>query len=135
MPTHFPTVTVLAAALLGLIFTALSVRVVTGRNSSKIMLGEGASSAPEAQPLLVAIRSHANFAEFVPICLIMLAGLEARSGQTVLVEALAIVLVLSRIAHPIGIGMPSPNPFRAAGFVGTLLVLSVTSLALLAGFL
>jgi uncharacterized membrane protein YecN with MAPEG domain len=123
---HTPVVSTAAAGLLGIIFIVLSARVVMGRTASKTLFGSGNS---ETDPLFVSIRSHANFAEFVPICLLILAGLEIRSGATILVKVLAAILVLARIAHPIGMAMKTANPFRAAGFVGTILVLAVGSLA------
>ncbi len=127
---HIPLVTTGCAGLLGLIFLVLSARVVQGRNSGKVLLGDGAAGAGgSVSPLLVAIRSHANFAEYVPICLILIGGLELQAGPTVLVKVLAAVLVLARLAHPIGMGMPGPNPLRAGGFVGTMLVLLVASVA------
>ena len=134
MPIHLPAVTMAAAGLLGLIFVVLSARVVMGRNASKVMIGDGAgATTPSASNLLVAVRSHANFAEFVPICLLLLAGLEMRSGPTLLVKVLAAVLVLARLGHPVGMARASPNPFRAAGFVGTILVLVVASVAVIIG--
>ena len=136
MPIHFPAITMVAAGLLGLIFVVLSARVVMSRRSSKVAIGDGAGLAtPEMSGLLVAVRSHANFAEFVPICLLLLAGLEMRSGPTLLVKSLATILVLSRLSHPVGLAKASPNPFRAAGFVGTLLVLTVASVSVIVSML
>ncbi len=128
---HVPVVTLFAAGLLGLIFVALSLRVVMARFRGRVLLGDGdaglaAQGAPGA--LLVAIRSHANFAEYVPLSLLLIAGLEMRSGPTLLVKVLAILLVLARAAHPIGMVMKAPNPFRAGGFLITVLVLAVASM-------
>ena len=131
IPVHLPVITMAAAGLLGLIFTVLSVLVVMGRTQGRVMIGHG-EAAGETSPLVTAIRSHANFAEYVPLCLLLIAGLEMRSGATVLVKVLAAALVLARLAHPFGMMRPPPNPFRAAGFVGTLLVLVLASLAVLA---
>ena len=124
---HLPQVTAAVAGLLGLLFAALSAQVVMGRMSGQVMLGSG-EAAGEPSSLFVAVRSHANFIEYVPLCLLLIGALEMRVGATVLVKVLAAVLVLARIAHPIGMSRPSPNPFRAGGFVGTMLVLVVASL-------
>ena len=124
---HMPAFTLACAGLLGLVFVALSARVVMGRTTGRVMLGHGET---EGSPLFVAIRSHANFAEYVPICLILIAGLELRDGATLLVKALGVVLVVARVAHPVGMVMAAPNPFRAGGFVATLLVLLVAGVAL-----
>ncbi len=125
---HLPVVTLAATGLLGLIFVVLSVRVVRGRIAGRVMIGDGSASG-EGDGLLVNVRSHANFSEYVPLCLLLIGGLEMRSGPTLLVKLLAAVLVLARLAHPVGMIMKPPNPFRAGGFVGTLLVLLVASLA------
>ena len=130
---RFPTATFIAAGLLGLMFVALSVLVVVRRISGRTM-GVG-DDAGEGSPLLVAIRSHSNFAEYVPLCLVVMAGLEMRSGPSLLVKVLAVVLVLARLAHPFGMTRPAPNPFRAIGFFGTLLVLTAASLGVLAAVL
>ena len=127
---HLPIVTLAATGVLGLIFVVLSVRVVKGRMTGQVMIGEG-----EGGSLQINVRSHANFAEYVPICLLLIGGLEMRFGPTLLVKLLAAVLVLSRLAHPVGMVMKPPNPFRAGGFVGTLLVLAVASLAAIVGVL
>ena len=125
---HLPVVTLAAAGLLGLIFAVLSIRVVRGRIYGRIMLGDGASSE-EGGGLLTHVRTHANFAEYVPLCLLLSGGLEMRSGPTILVKLLATALVLARLAHPVGMVMKPPNPFRAGGFAATLLVLLTASLA------
>lgn len=121
-------VTTEAAAALGLIFTVLSARVVMNRTSHKVNLGDGQG---QVDPLYVAVRSHANFAEFVPIILVLIGLLEVRQGPTLLVKGLAGALVLARVLHPIGMGLPSPNPFRAGGFVLTILALIVASVSAL----
>ncbi len=123
---HMPAFTLACAGALGLILVVLSVRVVVGRGKHRVMLGEG-----EGSPLLVAIRSQANFAEYVPLCLLLIGGLELNGGATLLVKGLGIVLVVSRLLHPIGMAIQGVNPFRASGFVGTILVLLVGSVAVL----
>lgn len=125
---HAPLVTTAAAGALGVIFTVLSARVVMGRTTHKVMLGDGKG---DADPLFVAVRSHANFAEFVPLILLLIGLIEVQSGPTLLVKGLAGALVLARVLHPIGMAMPSPNPFRAGGFVLTITSLIVASVSAL----
>jgi uncharacterized membrane protein YecN with MAPEG domain len=122
---HSPVFSVAAAGVLGLLYTALCVRVVMGRRDGSVMLG----TAGEQGPLYVAYRSQANFAEYVPLCLILIGGIELTEGSSILVKVLCAMLVLARIAHPIGMTMKSPNAFRALGFVGTVLVLVAASIA------
>ncbi len=126
---HAPLVTLACAGLLGLIFVVLSARVVMARRTGRPLPHPADLATAEPVKLQVAIRSHANFAEYVPLCLILIGGLELQVGSTVLVKALAAVLVLARAAHPIGMVMPGANPFRAGGFVGTLLVLMAAGVA------
>ena len=127
---HTPIVSIVCAGVLGLVFVVLSARVVMARSSGHVSIGDG-GGGEASSPLLVAIRSHANFAEYVPLCLVLIGGLEVEGGPSVLVKGLAAVLVLARLAHPLGMAMRAPNPFRAGGFVGTLLVLLVASAAVL----
>jgi uncharacterized membrane protein YecN with MAPEG domain len=123
---HTPFVTTLAASALALIFVVLSVNVVVERNRGKVLLGDGNEVA---SPLQIAIRSHANFAEYVPLSLILIGLIELRAGHGLLVHGLALALVVARVVHPIGLRMPGANPFRAVGFVLSLLVLLVGAVA------
>jgi uncharacterized membrane protein YecN with MAPEG domain len=121
-----PTVTLHAASLLGILFVVLSALVVAGRTTSKVMIGSGEGSA-EAQ-LLVAVRCHANFAEYVPLALLLIGLLELQTGHTLLVKILAGTLVVARVLHPVGMRMKAPNPLRAGGFLLTVIVLAVASI-------
>ncbi len=125
-----PIVTLHAAGLLGVMFVILSVLVVAGRTSGKVLLGDGTTSG-EASDLLISIRSHANFAEYVPMTLLVIGLVELRSGPTLMVKLLAGALVLARVLHPIGMRMQGTNPFRAAGFLLTIIVLAVASVTAL----
>jgi hypothetical protein len=129
---YAPTVTLHAAALLGVLFVVLSLMVVFSRTVSKVNLGTGetpaaASAEPVATPLFIAVRSHANFAEYVPFTLLLIGLIEMRTGGTLTVQLLAGGLVLARAIHPIGMGMKAPNPFRAGGFLLTIAVLATAS--------
>ncbi len=120
-------VTLITAGLLGLVFLALTIRVLGRRMSGKIMIGDGG----DAQ-MLERIRAHANFTEHVPLTLILMAGIELTSGHGSLWLWLAGgLLVIARIAHAIGMSRPSPNPFRAGGALiswGLILALSLWAL-------
>ncbi len=116
--------TMITAGILGLIYIALSARVSQMRRKVGISSGDG-DGKPEAEPLAVAIRSHANFAEYVPFALILLGLIE--SDVPVLTLILAIMLVLGRLAHPVGMTMPAPNVFRLAGILLTWLVILIAA--------
>jgi uncharacterized membrane protein YecN with MAPEG domain len=103
--------TLITAGLLGLVFLALTFRVVSRRVSGKIMIGDGG----DAQ-MLERIRAHANFTEHVPLTLILMGGIEATAGHhSPWLWGSGGLLVIARIAHAIGMSRPAPNPFRAFG--------------------
>jgi uncharacterized membrane protein YecN with MAPEG domain len=117
-------VLILTAGILGLIFFALTVWVVAERNKTKQMLGDGGSKSLE-----IAIRAHGNFAEFVPLILILLAALAHEGANSLFFLILSVALVLGRILHPIGIRNLKPNALRAVGAMLTWIVLLVASIA------
>ncbi|HQT47524.1 MAG TPA: MAPEG family protein [Acidocella sp.] len=121
--THLP-ITLATAGILGLIFLALTGGVTSQRFRSRVMLGEGGSE-PGAAALKLAVRAHANFAEYVPLALILLAGIEAAGAPRDLVIGLAVALVLGRLGHAFGMFRPAPNPFRACGALVTWAVIGV----------
>ena len=111
-------VTLVTAGCLGLLYFVLSLRVVQVRMAHKVMLGDGGHD-----PLLSRIRAHANFAEYVPLLLVLMALIEMRTGVTELLTSTGIVLFAVRICHAIGMARPAPNPFRVAGAAGTWIIL------------
>jgi uncharacterized membrane protein YecN with MAPEG domain len=94
------------------------------------MLGDGTGTGlPDAQGLQIAVRAHANFAEFVPLILILFACLCFEEVSRTLLLLLALALVLGRIMHPIGIRTLKPNVLRAVGAMLTWAVLLISSIA------
>jgi uncharacterized protein len=87
-------VTPLYAGILALIFFALSMRVVQLRGPHGASLGDGGNPA-----LMRRIRGHGNFAEFVPLILLMMALLELSKFSIYLLHAMGITLVLARLLH------------------------------------
>lgn len=129
-------VTSATAGILALVFIALSARVIASRGRAGASLGDGNTGLIRAGeehtvPLLVACRAHANFAEYVPLALLLIGLNEAQSAPRWFVCALATALVAARLLHPIGMGRKIPNPFRAAGAVLTLATIGVGGLALI----
>ncbi|MBL6081039.1 MAPEG family protein [Belnapia sp. T18] len=120
-------VTALYAALLGLLYAALTLLVVRGRFGSGVMLGTG-----EDRGLLRAVRAHANFTEYVPLILILMALGEGMRLSSLLLHLLGAALVVARVLHAIGISRePDVRPARGGGAVLTLLVLIAASVAVL----
>jgi uncharacterized protein len=114
-------VTLLTASILALLFVFLSLRVVQSRLSTKISMGLGEQSSVKigsdtsAPKLMVTARTHGNFAEYVPISLLLLGFIEISRGNHKLVIALGGILILSRLLHAIGMTMKAPNLFRVGG--------------------
>jgi uncharacterized membrane protein YecN with MAPEG domain len=130
-------VTAATAALLGLLFVVLIARVIMARGKTGASLGDGSvgivrTGQESTMPLLVASRSHANFAEHVPFALFLLALVEISGAARWFVCLIATMLLLGRLAHPFGMGRKIPNPYRAAGAILTVLTIAVASLYLLA---
>ena len=125
------TITPIFAALLGLIFVFLSLRTSVVRGRTKVSLGDGGNSEMQR-----AIRAHANFIEYVPITLLMLAFLEMRTVSIYVVIVFASMLFVGRCLHAIGISRTKPTPgFRSVGTVLTLIALLGASLWLLYTYL
>lgn len=106
-------ITPLYAGLLALWFVALSVRVVQRRGHG-VSLGDGGDTL-----LLRRIRGHANFAEYVPLILLMMGFLEFSHYSGWLLHAFGIVLVVARLLH--GYALSFSEQFKFGRFWGTLL--------------
>lgn len=116
------------AALLALMFLVLSIRVIGVRRAERVSLGVGSSALLERR-----IRTHGNFAEYVPFALLLLAMAELRGTGPLWLHALCIVLVVARIAHAAALApQPQITPLRVAGMAGTLIVLTSSAILILA---
>ena len=118
--------TMLTAGLLGLLIVALGLRVSAIRRSAHVSLGDGGNPVLEQR-----IRAHGNAVETIPIALILLGLAERALGQPWYLVAMAVVLVIARLIHPIGMAMPSPNAARVLGILGTWGVTGILALILI----
>lgn len=112
--------TLLTAGILALVYFVLSFRVVQVRRSEGILFGDAGH-----QPLLSRMRAHANFAEYVPLLLILLGLVEYITGRSPLLTGLAALVVAARVLHAIGMAIPRANLWRVLGTVGTWAALAV----------
>lgn len=86
-------ITPIYAGILALIYLMLSVRVVQKRFSG-ISLGDGGDEMMQRR-----IRAHANFAEYVPLLLIMIGMLELGRFPALTIHILGALLVVARLLH------------------------------------
>ena len=110
----------LYAGLLGLVFIFLSYRVVAYRRSLRIGIGSG-----DNKDLNRAIRVHANFVEYVPIALVLLAVFELNQGNFIVSHICGALLLVGRLLHAYGLGKTVRVTFGR--FIGTLLTWIVIS--------
>jgi uncharacterized membrane protein YecN with MAPEG domain len=94
-----PTIVPFYAAVLGLVFIFLSARVVVARRQFRVRLGSGGHQLLERR-----IRVQGNFAEYVPITIILLTFLELYAAAKWLVHVLCIGLLLGRCLHAYCVG-------------------------------
>ncbi len=121
------TPSILYAALLGLLLIALSVNVVLARRRYRVGLGVG-----DDEGMHQAVRVQANFAEYVPLAVVLLVLSELSGLPIGAVHAAGIVLVTSRLLHAWGLSRSPGRTFgRFYGTAGTWLVMIGLSLWLL----
>lgn len=117
---HLP-VTLATGGLSCLIYLFLCFHVVQLRRRQKRVIGDGGDS-----DLQIRIRNHGNFAEYIPLFLVMLAIIEAHSGSIGPVKLLGAAVVVSRLFYTIGaMRTPFDNPVRTIGIVSTFTLVGV----------
>ncbi len=119
------------AALLALLFMLLSARVMAERGRAGVPIGSGGNALLERR-----IRVHGNFAEYVPLALLLLAFMELRGSASWYLHLLCLALLFGRIAHAVGVSQqPDVLPLRAVGVGLTLAVIILAALSLIIGAL
>jgi uncharacterized membrane protein YecN with MAPEG domain len=114
-------VTPLYAGLLAFWFLLLTLRVVQERHDTKVSLGDGGNPTLQRR-----IRGHANFAEYVPLALLLLAILELSRFSLYVIHALGLMLLLGRLLH--GYAFAFRTQFRFGTFWGVLLTVLVLAI-------
>ncbi len=122
-----PKITLLFASLHVVLMLILAVRVVLHRRVQKIGIGDNGDTR-----LLRKIRAHANFVEYVPAALLMLALLELAGLAESWLWALGGTLLLARILHAAGLSRRSGYSFGR--FWGTILTWGVLMVMAAAGW-
>ena len=126
-----PSITALYAGLLGLMSIVIGFAVGRLRGQSDgVSIGDGGNYA-----ILVGMRRHANFVEWTPMAVILIALLEMNKVPANYIHILGAVLVVARASHAFGMQADGSNGiFRSIGAVGTLLVTLVASITAITTF-
>ena len=120
-------ITLLYGGALALWFLVLSVWVILGRDT-------GGPNKDEAN-LQRRIRGHANFAEYVPLILLLIGFLEASGTAPWIIHSLGASLLVGRLMHGYAFSFTEKSVIgRSGGIVRTLLaLLAAGGLALMVG--
>ncbi|TWX63777.1 MAPEG family protein [Colwellia sp. C1TZA3] len=117
------------ASLLGLLYIGLSVNIIRLRLSAEIGIGTSGNDV-----LAKRVRVHGNFAEYVPLALILLGCYEINGASAMMLHILGGVLLLARLSHAIGlnktIGSSTPRLMGVLSTFAVLLVLSIENIRL-----
>ncbi len=92
-------ITAFYAGLLALWFVFLSFRVVSVRRGARVGIGTG-----DNKDLALRVRVHGNFAEYVPLALLLMLLLEANTALVWLLHGAGAALFIGRVAHFLGLG-------------------------------
>lgn len=112
-------VTLASAAALGAINLWLALRIVRMRVKDEVLIGDGGDDL-----LAGRMRAHANLVEYAPFVLVLLALIELARGSGLALGLTALIFVIARIAHPMGMDLRRSNLPRAGGAILTWLVLA-----------
>lgn len=122
-------VTALYASFLGLLFIVLSARVILLRREARVALGDGGNG-----DLLRRMRVQGNFAEYVPIALVLLGLAESLRTPDWLLHIVGLTLLAGRLIHAYGVSQtPEIFRLRVAGMSATLTAIAVAAVLCLWG--
>ena len=111
-------ITLTIAGAAAILHIWLSLRVSRLRRPLQIGVGDGGNEV-----LARRMRAHGNYAENMPIFLILLGLIELSTGGNLWLWCAAILFILARIAHAFGMDRPGANPLRVGGISLSWLVL------------
>ncbi|MDO6561688.1 MAPEG family protein [Paraglaciecola chathamensis] len=115
---HTP-ITAFYGGLLGITFMYLSILVIQGRRSGKISLGDGGDNH-----FLGIIRAHANFAEYVPLILVLMLVAEINLAHVAVLHSAGVALLIGRLVHAYGLKHHSGASWqRVSGMLLTFIAL------------
>ena len=103
------------AGAAALINAWLAVRVGRVRMSEKVLMGDGGNDR-----VISRMRAHANFNEFAPIVLILIALVEFAQGTSIWLWIVAAIFLFGRVLH--GLGMDGLPGGRMIGAITALVI-------------
>jgi uncharacterized protein len=119
------------ASVLALMFVVLSANVIRIRRRERIAVLDGGN-----ENMKRAMRAQGNFAEYIPLSLILLGLFENAGGSALMVHLLGISLVTGRLLHAYSLLHEEPKKKhyanRIRGMVLTLVAIVIMALANLA---
>lgn len=121
------TATPIYAALLAFVLIFLSLRVIRTRRTAKVALGDGGD-----QGLLRASRAQANFAEYVPMALLLIGFAELQGAPVLAIHGLGVVLLAGRLVHAYGVSQQEEDcRLRVRGMQLTFLAVASAAILIL----
>ncbi len=105
----------------------LGIRVSLLRRRHGVSIGDGGKTQ-----IATRARAHANYVEYTPFFLVLLALVELARGSEPWLWLVATLFIIGRLAHPLGMDRPGANLLRVAGIAITwlsLLALAAVALA------
>ena len=91
-------ITSIYTSLSALVIVKLAVSIIKLRRKNQVSIGDGGNEA-----LQLAIRTHANAVEWIPIALLLLLTLELNGAPAILIHILGTTLLIGRILHALGL--------------------------------
>ncbi|MTI01748.1 MAPEG family protein [Roseibium sp. RKSG952] len=118
-------ITPIYAALIAILYVALSANVILHRRSGKISVGDGGDKA-----MIKAMRTHANCAEYAPFALLLIAMAELQGAGWLILNLLGLMLLAGRLLHAYGFGRSSQIVIlRQVGMLLTFAAILIAALA------
>lgn len=109
-------ITPLFAALLAILYLALTIAVIRNRYRLRVSLGDGGHDR-----LNRVFRGHGNFAEYVPISLLLLAFAEIGGTEAAVIYLGGTLLFTGRLLHAYAMALTEKNLFaRRYGMIMTM---------------
>jgi uncharacterized membrane protein YecN with MAPEG domain len=119
-------ITTLYALPLIVIFFPLWIAVSSVRSELKCSIGDNGD-----KNLLLVIRRHGNFIEWVPFTLVLMILAEAQGTGATWLHAAGILLLIGRLAHPFGLKADNAaHPLRYVGNGTNMLAVAILGVAL-----